>query len=282
MTKRKKREKKKKSDNQPRESKPVSVEAKKSDNQPRESKPVSVEAKKRFSPLKKIVTAISIVGVIVTIMASWSAYTKQRDLNAQLGRLYQTEINRFYSQFAVCLHWTLPLGQDADAKIDNVFRYNRDLADGIDLGAMNRGIVMYIFQKYDFAKPMKNYNGEHGFNPTGFNHVLGNLGRFEHQVEKHLEKYGNSASSEITSRLEYAQMIAKAETDSIRLDLNFHGALGEKTIEGIADFLLLLSSDLLWLQDKFGSSVYPVLIGKVLKSHPTEGSIVVIWEYGKY
>ena len=174
------------------------------------------------------------------------------------------------------------MGQQADAKIDSVFRYNRDLRKGIDLSAVDRVIVRDIFQNYDFAKPMANYDGEPGFHPTGFNHVLGNLGRFRHQVETHLGKYGNSASSELTTRLESAHRIAKAESDSIRLDLQMHGALGQQTIGGLSDFVCLLRDDLFLMQEEYTSGVYPVLVGKVLKSDPEHGSIVVIWEYGKY
>ena len=237
---------------------------------------------KRSLSLKWIVTAIGIAGTIVTVIAFLTAHIKQRDRDVQLARSYQTEILHFYSQFQICLHWTLPIGQDADAEIDRIFKYNRDLVKGIDLGAMHREVVINIFTKYDFAKPMENYDGEKGLNPTGFNHVLGNLGRFGHQLEKHLEKYGSSASSDLTSRLDYAQRMAKAETRSIRLDLQMEGSLADKTAEGIADFLMLLRSDLFWLQESYGAAVDPVLFGKVPKIHPTDGSIVIPWEYGKY
>ena len=255
--------------------------SRKSERLPTSSTTAPVQNKYSLA-LKCFVTAIGIIGTVVTVLAFYSAHVKQRALDNQLARAYQTEILHYYSQFAVGLHWTLPIGPDADTEVDGVFKYNRDLGKGMDLGAMHRDLLINIFKNHDFTQPMRNYEGVEGLNPTGFNHVLGNIDRFAYQLYTHLEKYGSDASAHLTSRIEYAERMAKAETGSIRMDLQTKGSLLPHTAEGIADFLLLLRSDLFWIQKEYGAAVDPVFVGKVLKSHATDGSMTVQWEYGKY
>jgi len=244
----------------------------------------SQKKSKNTSIIKIGITLIGIVGSVIGIISWRDSIKKQNEIDSQLSVLYQTEISHFYSQYRILLHWSLPLGQVADKEIESIFKYDKELVKGFNLNKIDKNIARLIFNQYDFTKPMANYYGDDvkGKRPTGFNHLLGNLKRFQYQVEKHLEKYGNSANSELTNRLEYSQSKAKAQISSIRLNLKTQGHLSEQTIDEIGDFLVLIRDDLNWLSNKYGKEIYPVLVGIVEKSDPVNGSLAVEWEYADY
>ena len=206
----------------------------------------------------------------------------RRARDTELAHHYQTEINRYYTQFAIFLHWSLPLGDLHDEAVDGVFRYNRDLGKGINLAALDLELIQHIFQSYDFTEPMLNYNHTTEFQPTGFNHLLGNLSRFHSDVGKHLEKYGATATPSLSSRMDYARAFAKSEVESLRLSLRVTGMISPQAAQGLGEFMLLLRKDLDWIVETYGRGVYPAYVGQVLKSHPTEGSLAVQWEFGEY
>ncbi len=97
----------------------------------------------------------------------------------QLALIYQSEP---LHQFKTCLRWTLPLGNNVDYEIDEVFNYGINFAEGINYVEISTKIVSKIFTKYDFTKPMVNFYSETDFKPTGFNNVLGMLEYFDEQL----------------------------------------------------------------------------------------------------
>ena len=238
--------------------------------------------KKSIYNLRTFIYFITIFGFILALWLWYNGYKKQQKIDIQLTQSYQTEIVNFFTQFKICLHWTLPLGENADLLIDSVFFYNSNLLRAIKVDKINHKLVKDIFVRHDFTKQMKNYNDIQNLNPTGLNHILGNLARFNHQVNEHLKKYGSTSSSHITERIEYVNHIAKAVSEKIKLDMGVKDELYESTMDMISEFVCYLQEDLYWIQEEYGSDVNPILIGEVTKSDSVNGEIAVRWEYGKY
>ena len=230
------------------------------------------------------------MGFLINLASDWvvsrPAEAKQRKIDSQLAQLYQGELSKFFWQFRVNLNWCLPRGERMDAKIEEVFHYDTELANKpLDLGRMNRDTLQYLFTKYDFTQPMLNYKGdrvEPEVEPTGFHHFLGNLERFSHEVEIHLQKYSSTASPELCRRIEFAHKLAKAQADGIKLDLVIYNALSKPEADSVADFVMQLRNDWLETNKEYGGGNFPILAGKVVTSHATEGTLGVTWEYGKY
>ncbi len=208
---------------------------------------------------------------------------EQRD--AQTALLYQTEISYFLSKFKTCLHWTLPVGKYVDQEIDNVFNYGSNFAKQIDLNSLSKALIITIFTKYDFTYPMVNFIGEKNFHPTGFHNLLGILDYLKDQLEKHLNKYGGSISTELASHIEYTIHVVKSTTSSIRLDLKSQKHITTQTISLIADLILLIRDDFQLMKLKYTKNIaggFPVLFGKVTKSHKTDGEIIVETQFSNY
>jgi hypothetical protein len=205
--------------------------------------------------------------------------------DGQTALLYQTEISHFLQKFKTCLHWTLPSGDNTDNEIDTVFNYGINFAKAIDLDNVSKGIVIKIFSKYDFSKPMANYYGEKNFHPTGFNNLLGILKYLDHQLEKHLNKYGGSTSTELTSRIEYMQRMVQSTITSICLDLGSQNQVAAQSVSLIADLVFLMCEDFQLMRKKYTKNItggFPVVAGKVTRSHKTEGSISVETQFSNY
>jgi hypothetical protein len=231
----------------------------------------------------------AIIGFLVNLASDWvvsqPAVSRQREVDAQLAQLYQTETSRFFLQFRVNLNWLLPRAEKKDTRVDNVFHYDTGLVEPIALERLNHDVLRHIFNTYDFSKAMPNFNGdrvEPDVEPTGLNCLLGNLDRFNHQMELHLQKLSSATSPELYRRVEHARAMAKAQADSIRLDMAYFGTLPRQTTDGLADFIVELRNGALETKEKYESSVSPSVVGIVTKKHPTEGQIAVQWEYGKY
>jgi hypothetical protein len=209
----------------------------------------------------------------------------QLKIDEHIALLYQTEISHFLQKFKTCLHWTLPLGDNADNEIDAVFNYGINIAKAVDCDKLSKDLVTKIFSKYDFAKPMANYSGENNFRPTGFNNFIGIMKYLDLQIEKHLNKYGSSTSSELTSRIEYMQRMVQSTITSIRFDLGSNNSIAEQTVSLIADLIFLMCEDFNLMKKNYTKDItggYPVLVGKVIKSHNTNGKILVETQFSDY
>jgi hypothetical protein len=208
----------------------------------------------------------------------------KRDIQTALT--YQTEIHHFYCKFKTCLNWTLPTGNNVDNEVDKIFNYGQNYAQAINLNKITKEIIVKIFTKYDFAKPMQNfYNEKNNFKPTGFNNILGILKYFNSQLEKYMNKYGSSTSSDLTLKIEYMQRMVDSIISSIRLDLNSSRKINSSTIKSIAELFYLMREDFFIMKKNYTSQVtggFPVVAGKVLKSDAKNGEMMVETQFSDY
>lgn len=210
---------------------------------------------------------------------------EQLKKDIQTALIYQTEINHFYVKFKTCLHWSLPLGGNIDKNLDSVFNYGLNFTKGIDFNRITKKLIVDIFIQNDFRRLMPNYSGVGNFNPTGFNNLLGILDYFNEQIEKHLNKYGSSTTSELTNRIEYMHNFVISTIRNIRLDLNSFANTTKQTAENIADLLILMRDDFNIMKAQYTKNIkggYPVSIGTVTKSDSKNGSIVVESQFSRY
>lgn len=210
--------------------------------------------------------------------------TEQKKKDSQTALIYQSEILHFMYKFRTCLHWTLPLGNDLDKEINNVFHYGPDLTSGYDLNKITEDDVKKIFTKYNFAEVMPNYIGESNFKPTGFNNILGILEYFNQQLEKHLNKYGSSISTDLSTRIEYMQRMTQSTITCIRIDLGANKRISNPVIDSISSLILLMRDDYLLMNNytKNISGGYPISFGTVTKADEKDGEMIVETQFSGY
>lgn len=207
----------------------------------------------------------------------------KKDIQAAL--IYQTEINHFYAKFKFCLHWTLPLGVNIDKNLDEVFNYGINISKGVDFNRITKELISEIFIENNFRMKMLNYSCDGDYKPTGFNNLLGILNYFNEQMEKHLNKYGSSTSSELTNRIEYMQNMTISTIRIIRFDLHSFTITKRQTSDVIADLLVLMRNDFHTMKSQYTKDIeggYPVSIGIVSKSDSKDGEIVVESLFSEY
>lgn len=198
---------------------------------------------------------------------------------------YQTEISSFYIKFKTCLHWSLPLNSKLDKEIDTVFNYGPNYANGIVFENISNDLMLNIFTRYEFRNIMPNYSGNYNFRPTSYNNFLGILEHLKKQLDNILFKYGSSIPTELSTRLEFASRSTENLISSIRIDLKSEKITSKKSAQAIATFMLLLRDDYLLMIKKYTSDVegsFPILAGKVIKSHETQGQIAVESQFSNY
>lgn len=214
-----------------------------------------------------------------------SKLTEQFEKDSHYALIYQSEISHFFVKFRTCLHWTLPLGENIDIEIDSVFNYGRNLSSEFDLNKISKPIVEKIFSNYNFRNIMPNYVGEANFHPSGFSNLLGILTYLERQIGIHLSKYGATISSELTTKSEYLQRTILSTITSIRLDKQSSSTTTKQTIEQISGLLILMKDEINMLKERYTKNIeggYPIVIGKVTKSHKTDGEIMVETQFSNY
>lgn len=210
---------------------------------------------------------------------------EQKKKDAQTALIYQTEISHFFYKFKTCLHWTLPSGNLVDKEIDLAFNYGVNFSQGINYENISERTVIKIFTNYNFANKMPNYVGEENFSPTGFNNLIGILEYFDRQLDKYLNKYGGSTSTNLSGHIEYMQRMTQSTISSIRLDLHSDKKINQSTIKNIAELILLMRNDFLLMENNYTNNIsggYPIVAGKVLKSDKTDGSILVETQFSNY
>lgn len=229
------------------------------------------------------ITAGHIENVNVKLDDKNNVENLKRDAN--VGLIYQTEISHLILKFRVLLHWSLPLGDDANKKIDKIFKYNTDLSKAIDFNQISKDNISYIFNEYDLTKPMPNYSDLNNYKPNGFNNLLGILTYFENQLGVHLDKYGGAVSTDLSVRMEYMQRTAKSTISTIRTDLQLNNQISSSGIKVIADFFELLRDDYLLMRSNYTQNMtggYPINVGKVTKVDEKDGGMVFESEFSNY
>lgn len=210
---------------------------------------------------------------------------EQQKKDSQLALIYQTEINHFFTNFKICLHWSLPLGSDVDKEIDAAFNYGRDFSEGIDFDRVTNALIMRIFTDYEFRNVMPNYVGKQDLKPTGFNNLLGILEYFDKQIEKNLGKYASNVSTELTTKIEYTQRTTQSTISNLRLDLKSLDKTNNQTAKSIADLLIQLKEDYFFMKENYTKNIsggYPISIGKVSKVDDKEGQMIVQAHFSSY
>lgn len=218
------------------------------------------------------------IGVLNITSSDAAGESKQEGIDKNTAILFKGELSYFLFGFKTCLHWTLPAGNEIDAEFDDIFNYGRNFSGPIDVKNISTSLIRKLFHKYDFTKPMHGYSGVPNFHPTGFNNILGILARASEQLGVILTRYGSSSSISLVAAIELMVKDIDNLRKSMRLDLSRGGKTTDQTITLIAELIVNICStineiDSLYL--KGSQEGYPMMIGKVTKSHKTNGEIAI-------
>lgn len=205
--------------------------------------------------------------------------------DCQVAKMYEMEISHFFIKFKYCLHWSLPLGKFVDYKVDEVFNYGVNFTKVINFNKMSNQFLIDLFTTYEFRNPMMNFQEDTTFKPTSFHNLIGILEYFENQIEKHLNKFGSSISTELGSRMEYMHRMVQSVISNIRIEIRTNSSMTRKFASDLSDFFMLLNDELIIIKESYTKYVtggYPISVGKVTKSDKTNGTIMVETQFGKY
>lgn len=244
---------------------------------------------KRWSPTNKIMFGVALVGILFSIIffvVPWyQDHSDSQKRDTQAAEIYKMDLSRFWVDFKVCLRWMLPLNSSIDEEVDAVFHYGSDfLSEGVDLQNLKKEVIVKIFRDYRFERVMPNYSGSFS-DPTGFKNLLGILGYLDKQLKDLLSKYGGSMSPELSTRIEYMQRSIESAETKIRLDLASNGQILPQGIDTIADLIVLMRDDFLYMDNSYPGVTgggYPIAVGTVTKSDPQDGSILFETWFSNY